>query len=312
MRTQPQNVEQTIARLRSTRNELAVLDVIACGEQAIPALRTVLFERDRSGLYQTRCRAVEALAALGAENALLEFLEAEHTIIDPIERLGEDAVINASALALAHVREARLVEVLLRLAQRPALTGVIGALAAVGGADAIPALIGALEEDASRLTAESALLRLGAPARAALLGAVDKKNPSAELESESSARRRRSALRLLAELGELPKAWGDLRHLVDDKDAKVAALACEVGLAAGPPAERPRVVRRLIALLGAEDWMLREEIEQCLSAHIDSAHDMIIGYLNEVSQSGHNVQTKMQIDAALRHILARSFPQQER
>ena len=304
---QPQRVERAIARLKSFHDDgLGVLYVVACGEQAIPALRTMLFERERSGLYQGRCRAVAALAALGAHDVLIEFLEAERTIADPIERVGEDAVINAAAQALANVRERRVFALLLRLAHRPALTGVIGALGAFGNVEAIPPLIDALEEDASRLTAEAALRKLGRPARAALLRAVGMQVPSGERESELSARRRRSALRLLAETDASPDGWRALRHLVHDMDAKVAALACEICLARASASDRTDAVRRLIELLAKEDWVLREEIEDCLVVHFDSAREVMARYLNEAAPLGGDAATRKQTETVLRRVMARA------
>jgi HEAT repeat protein len=270
---QPRRVECAIARLRSFHDsDRGIIDVVACGEQATPALRAMLIEREPSGLYQTRCRAVEALAAIGAHDVLIEFLKTERTIADPLERVGEDAVINAAALALAasasslaKARERCVFELLLRLARRPVLGGVIGALGVFEDVEALPALINALEEDGSRVTAENALRRLGRLAHAALLRAVDVKVPSGPHESESSRRRRRSALRILAQMDRSPKLWHDLRHLVHDNDAKVAALMCEIGLARAAAPERAGAVRRLIELLAEADWVLRDEIEVCLS-----------------------------------------------
>jgi len=303
---QPQNVEAAIAKLKSIHDgDLGVVHVIACGKQAIPALRSMLFEPERSGLYQARCRAVEALAGLGAYDVLIEFLEADLTIADPIERVGEDAVINAAALALANVREQRVFELLLRLAQRPALTGVIGALGAFRRVEAIPVLIDALGEDASRLTAETALRKLGRPAQAALLGVATARGPSGERESESSARRRRSALRLLAEMGVPRKAWPSLRPLMRDNDAKIAMLACEVCFDRAAAAERPKAARYLIELLAHQDWVLREEIESCLVANFDSAREEIAGYLKEIPPRGEDTATRKQIEAALRRVMAR-------
>ena len=305
----PQNVARAIARLKSFRDgDLGLLQVIACGEQAIPALRTMLFERERSGLYQARCRAVEALAALGAHDVLIEFLEADRTIADPIERVGEDAVINAAALALANLREQHVFEMLLRLAQRPALTGVIGTLGAFGRVEAIPTLIDALEEDASRPTAEAALRKLGRPARAALLRAATAQVPPGVRESELSARRRRSALRLLAEMGVPRDSWPSLRPLMRDNDAKIATLACKICFDRGSAAERTDAVWRLIDLLAEEDWMLREEIENCLVAHVDSAREVIERYLNEASPLGEGAATRRQTEAVLRRVMGRARP----
>jgi HEAT repeat protein len=288
MPNQTQNVSVAIARLKSFHDELGVLDVIACGDQAVPALRTILFERERSGLYQTRCRAVEALSALRAHNVLIEFLQLERQITGPIERVGEDAVINAAALALASVREQRVLELLLRLARRPVLTGVIGALGTFEAKEAIPAFIDALEEDGSRITAAGALRKLGGRARAALTSTVDVKVPTATSESVSSVRRRRSALRLLAELDRSEVPWGDLRHLMCDEDTELAAFACEIGLVSAPASERKGIVGRLIELVGEANWMVQEEIEACLVAHSDSAREIVASYLSETPQVGEN------------------------
>jgi hypothetical protein len=300
------NVEQAIAKLKSFADgDLGVAEVITCGEKAIPALRKILFEREPSGLFQPRCRAIEALAGLGAHNVLIEFLQADRKIADPIEHLGEDAVINAAALALANVRGQQVFELLLRLAQRPALTGVIGALGAFRRTEAIPVLVDALEEDASRHTAETALWKLGQKARAALLRTVDLKLPSGERESESSVRRRRSALKLLAELDGSRAAWSRLRHLMWDNDAKLAAYACEIGLARAPTAERTDAVRRLIELLArVEDWVLRDEIETYLTIHFVSARDVITQELNQIPRPGDDTSARKQTAVILRRIIA--------
>ncbi len=301
----PPDVEQAITKLKSlSEGDLGVAYVIACGERTIPVLRRILFEREPSGLFQPRCRAIEALAGLRAHKVLIEFLQADRKIADPIERLGEDAVINAAALALANVREQRVFELLLRLARRPALTGVIGALSAFRRTEAIPLLVDALEEDVSRHTAETALWKLGQKARVALLRTVDLKVPSGERESESSARRRRSALKLLAEMDGSRATWRRLRHLMHDNDAKLAAPACEIGLARASASERTDAVRRLIELLAQEDWVLREEIETYLTVHFASARDVITQYLNQIPRPGDDAAARGRTEVILRRIVA--------
>lgn len=296
-------VEQAIATLKSFRDgDLGVVRVVACGESAIAALRTMLFQREPSGLYQARCRAVEALAALGAHGALIEFLEVDREIADPIERLGEDAVINATALALAKTGDQRVFALLLRLADRPCLTGVIGALGAYQKVEAIPVLIEALEEDASRPTAEAALRRLGESTYAALLCTIRRRLPSRQQESESSARRRRSALRLLAEMGIPSETWPSLRPLMHDLDAKVAVLACEIGLDLAPGAEQTQAVDCLIKLLVQDDWMLREEIKATLVLHFERLQKRIECCLNE-PRTGEDVAAE-RILSVLRRVVA--------
>jgi hypothetical protein len=63
-----------------------------------------------------------------------------------------------------------------------------------------PALIEALAEDFSRDAAEGAISKLGIEARAALVRASTLRLPWEDYESETSLRRRRSALRLLADI----------------------------------------------------------------------------------------------------------------
>lgn len=186
----------------------------------MPAIRALLFQREPSGLFQIRCRAVEALAALRAYDVLVDFLNDHHAAADPIEALGDDAAINATAQALKSLHDERTFRLLLRLAQRPALTGVIDALGAYRRVDAIPVLIAALEDDASRGAAEATLVKMGRVARTTLTISARDRQPSSECESESSLRRRRSALKLLGLIGESRRTWLELRRLMWDKDPK--------------------------------------------------------------------------------------------
>ena len=180
-----EKVERAIAKLKSLQDgDTGVIDAIACGTQAVSALRQILFERERSGLYQTRCRAV------GASDVLIEFLEKDRVITDSVERVGEDAVINAAARALPNVHDPHVFALLLRLARHAHVTGVIRALGTSGRAEAIPALIAALEDDASRPTAETALRNFGRRTKGALLNAAIMQLPVPERESPSSVRRR--------------------------------------------------------------------------------------------------------------------------
>jgi hypothetical protein len=149
-------------------------------------------------------RAVEALAALRAYDVLVDFLNHHEPASDPIESLGDDAVINAVAQGLKGLHDERIFRLLLHLVQRPALTGVIDALGAYRRVEAIPALIAALQEDASRGAAEVALVKMGRTARTALIISARQRRPSS---GESSLRRRRSALKLLGLIGISRRTW---------------------------------------------------------------------------------------------------------
>jgi hypothetical protein len=266
----PADVGTAIRRLASLHEEArGVLDVVACGPQAIPALRTLLFARDPSGIFEVRRRAVEALAQLGAHDVLLEFLNSRRAAADPVEQLGDDAVINAAAQALANARDERVFGLLLELARGRCLTGVIAALAQFRRAQAIPALVAALADDASRPVAAAALKQFGPRARSDLISAAAAQPSFAESESESSRRWRRTALRLLRDIGMSRGSWRGLRHLMRDPDAEIAMLACELCLLHGSKAEQEIAVHRLIGLLADLDWTRRDEIEDCLVAHYE-------------------------------------------
>jgi HEAT repeat protein len=276
----PQSVAQAIEKLRSLHDgDLGVAEVVACGKAAIPALRALLFEREPSGLFQTRCRVVEVLSTLKAYGALIEYVSAERIATDPVERLGDDAVTNAAALALTKTRDERVFRLLLRLVQRRSLPGVIGAVGAFDHVEAIPVLIAALEDDASRQTAEAALRRMARVARTDLIVSAKQQLPSPKNESESSLRRRRSALKLLAETEVGRRTWQDIRQLMQDKDPRISILACKICLANAPVTERRDAIERLIDLVSGADWMLQQEIEDCLVAHFGSARDIIAGYV---------------------------------
>jgi len=242
----PADVRVALERVRSLHEgDRGVLDAIACGSRAVPALGALLFARESSGLYQPRLRAIQALAALGAQETLIDFLSAPHEAADPVERLGEETVVSAAARALGDTREERVFELLLRLADVWLLPGVVAALGRSGRAKALPYLVDALAEDCSRPDAESALKSFGAVARPALLAAAAWAPPPGERETESGLRQRQSALRLLREIGASPEDWLVLRHLTVHPDARVAALACEIALVSAPDVEKPEAARRL-------------------------------------------------------------------
>jgi hypothetical protein len=264
-REDPKRLREAIDKLKSLHDgDRGVIEIAACGRRAVPALRALLLEREPSGLYQPRCKAVKSLAALEAYDVLIEYLNAPRAIADPIERVGEDAVINAAARALAGLHEARIFELLMSLAETRLLPGVIGALGRFGKVEAIPYLVEALAEDESRPAAEAALRNFASSARQALLVAATQRSPPVGRESESSLRRRRSALQLLTEIGIQPETWPVLRNLALDQDAKIAVLACKICLVGALDPEKDAAIRRLIDLLPSVDFALTDEIEQCL------------------------------------------------
>ncbi|HLN22865.1 MAG TPA: hypothetical protein VK558_02665 [Patescibacteria group bacterium] len=261
-------VHDAIARLRSLREgDLAVLDLTACGTAAMGPLREFLFAREPSGMFLPRCQAVEALAALGAKEVLYDFLAHPRDVDDPVEQTGEDAVANAAARALIRWPEEAVFSLLLVAAHRKLLAGVVEALGSYRCGMAMPVFAAALAEDFCRPEAEEAFRKIGAPACPCLLQLADYRTPSSDTESESSRRRRRSALRLLAELHRGNDVPEILWSRVTDADPQVAVLACSICLPRLRSAERQTVVTRLVELLDGHDWVLHVAVEDLLIQH---------------------------------------------
>ena len=255
-----------LAALRSLRDgDRAVAEVAARGADAIPALRALLFEREPSGLFETRVRAVEALALVGAHDVLIEFLDSLHDADDPLERLGDDAIVNAAARALTGLGRPCIFHLLTSLAENRIRPGVIAALGAYRRVEAIPYLLAALAEDESRPSAEVALLGLGAAARDALAAAA-RRRPLDE-DSESRLRQRRSALALLLQIGVEPRQWPQLREIMQDRDPKAQQLACRISLAFAPESERAEAVVRLKQLMKSASMPEWLDIRRSLAKH---------------------------------------------
>jgi hypothetical protein len=132
------NLTAALSRLTAFHRDAdGIADVVAIGAAAVPGLENILFERDPSGLHQVRCRAVEALGLLGVFDVLEEFLRRPHAG-DPVERLGDDAVVSAAARAIARRNDDRTFVLLCELAMIQPLNGVITALATFEQPEAIP------------------------------------------------------------------------------------------------------------------------------------------------------------------------------
>ena len=88
-------IGRLVERLNSLREGAqAAADLVVCGQRTVEPLRKFLLEGKPSGIFQPRQRAVESLAELGAKDVLIEYLTSDEPIPDPVDRYGEEAVIN--------------------------------------------------------------------------------------------------------------------------------------------------------------------------------------------------------------------------
>lgn len=259
------DIGQAIAKLKSLHaGDEGVVETLICGKAAVPALREVLFGRETSGIFEPRCRAAMVLGKLGAHDALIDFLERDRAIADPVERQGDDAVTDAAASALAGVRDERAFQALMKRAGKASLTEVIDALGRFDRIEAVPFLLNALEDDRSRPVAEDALRRQGIAARSLLVESALLQRPSPQGETAGSAHRRATALELLNGTGITRSIWERLRRLMADEDPTVSFMACKLCLAYADKREWPAATARLKELLTRVNWMLKEDIRKSL------------------------------------------------
>lgn len=258
----------SLAAALSTINALhgngeGIAEVVAVGTPAIPALRDILFQREPSGLYQVRCRAAQALGLLGAFDVLEEFLRGPRCG-DPIERLGDDVVVSAGARAIARRKDGKTFALLCDLTRVHPLNGLIAALGSFRRPEAISILIGALDEDEVRQTAEAALSSFGSNAWPFLLDAADHFKRENDV-SESRLRKYRSVLSLLGEASLNPEDIHRLRPLLTNADLQVSLLACHVALRSESKRARSEACARLRYLRQRVSWLERLQIDQYLA-----------------------------------------------
>jgi PBS lyase HEAT-like repeat len=255
--------------------ERTTLRLISCGRKAVSFLRGLLFQTDPSGIHEPRRWAVRALDRIGAHEVLIDFLNANHSCTDPVAQLGEEAVVNTAAGALAAVPSEEAYQALLRVAQWHPLAGAIEVLGQYRRPEVVPILIRALEDDLARSCAKEVLANFDESIGPALYDAATRKEPAADHESPSSLLRRRAAIRLLSDTRTASGFWNELSPLMRDGDPAVSVGACRIGLDCGNDQQKLEAARRLADLLLSVESALRSEIEDILINHYAMVHEIV-------------------------------------
>jgi len=265
-----------------TEGELSVGALVALGEQAVPALRRVLSEGAPSTVYLPRQRVVRTLGELGAFWVLSEYLLRDKNIADPVLRLAEEAVENTAAREMARSQSDENFYVLRALAIRRKLPGAIEALAQFRRDAAAPVLVAALESDFCRNAAVEGIRPIYQSAVPYLIESVRSPDPSRSEESSSSLRRRRAAIRLLAEQGVEENAWPSLEFLLSETDDWLQSCAAEIAVRLN---RHEPALRILLSHLTSNDWVMVDEIAQFLGQHSSAAREAIVRELEAASAS---------------------------
>jgi len=150
-------------------------------------------------------------------------------------------VVSAAARAIARRKNTQTFELHCDLATTHPLNGLIAAPASFGRPETIPILIGALDEDEVRRTAEAALSSFGLDARSFLLDALDRFKFENDL-SQSRPRKYRSMLSLLGERNLNLDQIDRPRPFITNPDVQVSLLACRMSCGANRSALAGRLV----------------------------------------------------------------------
>ncbi len=294
-----------VSRIRSLQDgDLAVLDALAIGNDAIPLLRQLLFDREPAGIFQPRQRAIQALVGLDAFDVLRDYIAKWRPAPDPVERLGDEVVVGMAANALAAHGDYDGFALVLAVARRHPTPGVIEALGTYQRAEVIPILIEALLDDCAAGPAREGLRAFGQMAVPALVDvAVNAIVGPSGRETPSSIRRRRHALSLLIDLGANCESNIRIRSLSYDSDDEIASLACRMGIASAYTAWSRECARRLIELLRQAAWPIRGEIEDSLIANAAVAGNLVERALRRATESPSPDPPAVRFVTSLRRVL---------
>jgi hypothetical protein len=276
-----ENIASLVRDLESLRGgSTAAAALVGCGERAIGPLRQFLLEGAPNSVFQPRQLAVETLAELGAKDVLIEYLLRARKPSDPVIRFGEDAVLSTAARELSRWKTEDVFETLQKLSQERLLPGVVESLGNFARESSIPYFLWALGDGVCREAAEDALRKIGEPARAYLLEAARTPNSPAGNEISSSLQRRRTALKILADLPPQLSDWDELRPLLNDNDAEVVVEVVRMALRICPRDERKFAIKRLIDALPTTNSLVRAEAKTCLAENYAVARSLVETEIN--------------------------------
>jgi hypothetical protein len=271
---------------------IAAATLINCGARAVPPLRCFLLDGRPRGIYQPRQLAVETLAALGAKEVLLEYLERPLDIKDPVVRFGEEAVRSTAARELARWQTEDVFERLQTVATEHLSPGIVETLGTFRRRESMPHLLRALGDGICRAPAEEAIRKLGDAALPFLIEAAGQFYPSKEEESPSSLQRRRWTLRILSDLKVPEENWSKLRPLLEENDPEIVITTARTGLEIAPVPDKERAIYRLIEILPRAGWFVRAEARQALAEHFDIAHAAVEDEIERRAASSLNEQSQ--------------------
>ncbi len=99
--------------------------------------------------------------------------------------------------------------------------------------------------------------------------------PDLAQEKPSSLLRRRSALRLIAEIGVAPHQWPLLRPLLNESDAEILIGTFKIAAAAAEPADVESAFRLLMEVIENTNWQIKSQIEDALVGRFEARRSVL-------------------------------------
>lgn len=204
----------------------------------------------------------------------MEYLSHKREIADAVVRFGEEAVENTAARELARWPTDEVFQFLTNLVQRRMLAGAVDALGRFDRPEAAPVFVKALGDDVSRPAAEKALRGVAEKVKPLLFQAA-RRIDARDDERRSDRQRRRSVVRILADMVLRDEDWKELKPLLQDGDQEIEIMAGEMAVDWAPAAERQEAARFLIRSLDSAHWFLQIRIQECLRRNYAVLRELI-------------------------------------
>ncbi len=265
-------MEALIARLQSIHDsDRGVMELIAQGEAAVPALREFLLNGRPATVFQPRMNAVKALAEIGAKSVLIEYLRHPIGSNDPVVRLGEEAVRNTALRELVRWPDEDVATTVMDILRERPLPGACEAAGRLRLLHAAPYLVDALADDVSRPPAMDALRSMLPEVTPLLIEtSLRWRRDGSEDDEPPLHRRAQAAMRVLSESALTPEEGVRLDPLLICDDPEIVACASRILLKARNT-DRGRIASAMIDALVCAPlfhgyWFIRNEIRELLES----------------------------------------------
>ena len=260
------DAESIVAQLRDLRDgPAAALQAIRLGANIVPALESLLRGRSES-VFQPRCLAADALAAIGGPSAREVLVRALEDSTDrdlpPVLRFAEDAVANRIAEHLGAHPDPAVADALLAALTRRPLAGCARSLGQLRESRAVPLFAGCLYDDFARDAARDALVELGEASTFELSRVLLEPRDECGLEGSNDVAARVAAAEALGGIGGSQAEYALLRAQQDPQRA--VRIAAALSICARKSENSVSALPVILGALGSTEASLRMRVSQCL------------------------------------------------